>query len=347
MRWQVRSLLALPTPAARWPTSQVCGPGSRRRGGSSWLPSSPRPLRPPPSGRVASPVPPAAPAVAAVCRVSSADAASRSAGRGSAVGLGCVGDPDRPALDLRHRPALGPWPAGPTTSGRTPASPATPIWRRPWPTATSSWSGCSARRRTCAAGSSGSGRPASRWWCSGGEQTPDAALMELSTVPIGVAAQAHVYLAQGGPENLAQLHAFLSDTVLLTGVGFEPPAEQPAWGVLPRPQPAAERRSRTAAGRDPVLPGPAGRREHRVRARRWPTRSTRRAGSGVPIFATSLRDAPADLLEHLGTPRRPGHHRARRRRHRPATASAGGEQTRPGTCEPWPRWTSRSCRASA
>src|SRR6476646_2578169 len=55
----------------------------------------------------------------------------------------------------------------------------------------------------------------------GGEQTPDAALMEMSTVPIGVAAQAHVYLAQGGPENLAQLHGFLSDTVLLTGFGFE------------------------------------------------------------------------------------------------------------------------------
>ena len=60
---------------------------------------------------------------------------------------------------------------------------------------------------------------------------PDAALMEQSTVPIGVAAEAHVYLAQGGPANLAQLHAFLSDTVLLTGVGFEPPAEQPTWGV--------------------------------------------------------------------------------------------------------------------
>ncbi len=48
----------------------------------------------------------------------------------------------------------------------------------------------------------------------GGEQAPDASLMELSTVPMGVAADAHVYLAQGGAENLRQLHAFLSDTVL-------------------------------------------------------------------------------------------------------------------------------------
>ncbi|WP_435122368.1 cobaltochelatase subunit CobN [Amycolatopsis thermoflava] len=68
----------------------------------------------------------------------------------------------------------------------------------------------------------------------GGEQTPDAELMALSTVPAGIATEAHAYLAQGGPDNLTQLHRFLSDTLLLTGDGFEPPAEQPAWGVLER-----------------------------------------------------------------------------------------------------------------
>jgi cobaltochelatase CobN len=68
----------------------------------------------------------------------------------------------------------------------------------------------------------------------GGEQAPDAEMMERSTVPAGVAAQAHTYLAQGGPANLAQLHAFLSDTLLLTGQGFDPPIELPAWGVLER-----------------------------------------------------------------------------------------------------------------
>jgi cobaltochelatase CobN len=68
----------------------------------------------------------------------------------------------------------------------------------------------------------------------GGEQAPDAEMMELSTVPAGVAAQAHTYLAQGGPANLAQLHAFLSDTVLLTGEGFAPPVELPSWGVPER-----------------------------------------------------------------------------------------------------------------
>ncbi|MCU1592771.1 MAG: Cobaltochelatase, partial [Frankiales bacterium] len=67
-----------------------------------------------------------------------------------------------------------------------------------------------------------------------GEMTPDAELMEASTVPIGVAAQAHDYLAQGGPANLAQLHAFLSDTIMLTGIGFEPPVQLPSWGPLVR-----------------------------------------------------------------------------------------------------------------
>ena len=50
----------------------------------------------------------------------------------------------------------------------------------------------------------------------GGEQAPDADLMKLSTVPAGVAAEAHAYLAQGGAENLTAVFHFLSDTVLLT-----------------------------------------------------------------------------------------------------------------------------------
>ena len=155
----------------------------------------------------------------------------------------------------------------------------------------------------------------------GGEQAPNAELMELSTVPIGVAADAHVYLAHGGPDNLRQLHAFLCDTVLLTGVGFEPPIEQPVWGVLPRPLPADSSgprigilfyRAQYAAGNTAYVEALA----DAVDAA---------DGIGVPIFATSLRDAPSDLLEYLascdalittvlaagGT--------------KPATASAGGD----------------------
>ncbi|MGI8816589.1 MAG: cobaltochelatase subunit CobN [Pseudonocardia sp.] len=69
----------------------------------------------------------------------------------------------------------------------------------------------------------------------GGEQVPDAELMECSTVPGGVCAQAHSYLAEGGPGNLGELYRFLSDTVLLTGFGFTAPAAMPIWGQLARP----------------------------------------------------------------------------------------------------------------
>ncbi|HVT64196.1 MAG TPA: cobaltochelatase subunit CobN [Mycobacteriales bacterium] len=66
-----------------------------------------------------------------------------------------------------------------------------------------------------------------------GEAVPDASLMALSSVPAGIAAQAHSYLAFGGPENLRELHHFLTDTVLLDGFGFSAPVQRPSWGVHP------------------------------------------------------------------------------------------------------------------
>ncbi|HEX8496951.1 MAG TPA: cobaltochelatase subunit CobN [Actinomycetales bacterium] len=68
----------------------------------------------------------------------------------------------------------------------------------------------------------------------GGEQVPDAELMAISTVPAGVAAEALQYLAHGGTGNLRELAAFLSDTVLLTGVGFAAPAGTPTYGLHER-----------------------------------------------------------------------------------------------------------------
>jgi cobaltochelatase CobN len=64
-----------------------------------------------------------------------------------------------------------------------------------------------------------------------GEPAPDADLMALSTVPSGVATETLAYLREGGPGNLGQLAAFLSDTILLTGHGFAPPQALPAHGV--------------------------------------------------------------------------------------------------------------------
>ena len=90
----------------------------------------------------------------------------------------------------------------------------------------------------------------------GGEQSPDAPLMESSTVPVGVATQAHLYLAQGGPENLRQLHAFLSDTVLLTGEGFAPPAVMPDWGRLAGWDPGERAASLSSGARGVTPPAP-------------------------------------------------------------------------------------------
>jgi cobaltochelatase CobN len=132
----------------------------------------------------------------------------------------------------------------------------------------------------------------------GGEQQPSAELMELSTVPMGTAAEAHRYLAEGGPANLAQLHAFLSDTVLLTGEGFEPPVAIPAWGYADRP-----------TARDSDLPrvGVLYYRAHEAsgnnafaHALADAIDATGRA-VGVPIFAGSLRSAPDELYGALGT----------------------------------------------
>jgi cobaltochelatase CobN len=65
----------------------------------------------------------------------------------------------------------------------------------------------------------------------GGEAAPDAELMAGSTVPAGVASEALAYLREGGAENLRELRRFLSDTLLLTGEGFDPPRRVPTHGV--------------------------------------------------------------------------------------------------------------------
>ncbi|WP_086819139.1 cobaltochelatase subunit CobN [Allokutzneria sp. NRRL B-24872] len=129
----------------------------------------------------------------------------------------------------------------------------------------------------------------------GGEQAPDAELMELSTVPGGVCAEAHAYLAHGGPANLAELHKFLSDTVLLTGFGFAPPAPTPTWGPLER-----------ESGRDS---GPTVAilyyRAHHVAGNtsfiHTLADAVEEAGArALPIFCSSLRTAEPELLAELG-----------------------------------------------
>lgn len=129
----------------------------------------------------------------------------------------------------------------------------------------------------------------------GGEQAPNAALMAESTAPSGVVHEAHRYLAQGGSDNLRELHAFLCDTLLLSGEPFEAPVELPKWGTLDR-EPTTDGprvavlfyRAQQAAGNTDFAHALADAIDHA-------------GGVGVPVYATSLRDAPQDLLDHLGT----------------------------------------------
>ncbi len=131
----------------------------------------------------------------------------------------------------------------------------------------------------------------------GGELQPSAELMEHSTVPVGVAADAHRYLAEGGPANLRRLHAFLSDTVLLTGEGFEPPEAVPLWGFAEREVPADEGLPRV--GILYYRAHEAGGNAAFAHALADAVDATGR-GVGVPVFAGSLRSAPDDLYEALG-----------------------------------------------
>ena len=130
----------------------------------------------------------------------------------------------------------------------------------------------------------------------GGERSPSAELMECSTVPIGLAAQAHAYLAEGGPANLAQLHAFLCDTVLLTGEGFDEPAVIPEWGFG----------QREGVCDDAVRIGVLYYRAHEVSGNAGFAHALADAidgtgrAVGVPIFAASLRNAPDELFAALG-----------------------------------------------
>ena len=67
----------------------------------------------------------------------------------------------------------------------------------------------------------------------GGEATPDADLMALSSVPLNVATVASGYLVAGGPENLARLSEYLDAAALRDepDAACEPPLPTPLFGV--------------------------------------------------------------------------------------------------------------------
>ncbi|MGW1225307.1 cobaltochelatase subunit CobN [Streptomyces sp. NPDC002530] len=129
-----------------------------------------------------------------------------------------------------------------------------------------------------------------------GEQAPDAQLMAASTVPVGIAAEAHAYLAHGGPANLEQLARFLSDTVLLTGHGFEPPAPAPSWGPLDRTPRATAPDAPTVA----VLYYRAHHMSGNTAFVEALCRAVEDAGArALPLYVASLRAPEPELLDAL------------------------------------------------
>ncbi|WP_171054936.1 cobaltochelatase subunit CobN [Mycobacterium sp. DBP42] len=130
-----------------------------------------------------------------------------------------------------------------------------------------------------------------------GEQSPDAELMGHSTAPQGAALQTHIYLAQGGVDNLANLHSFLSDTLLMTGFGFAAPVTTPNWGVLERPTATVPDGPTIAVlyYRAQQLAGNTAYVEALCDA------VEQAGGRALPVFCASLRTAEPELLELLGT----------------------------------------------
>ncbi|MHA6620716.1 cobaltochelatase subunit CobN [Pseudonocardia sp. DLS-67] len=129
----------------------------------------------------------------------------------------------------------------------------------------------------------------------GGEAAPDAELMAASTVPAGVASEALGYLAAGGTANLRELHRFLSDTVLLTGEGFDPPAAMPEFGV------------HGARTQDPAKPtvGVVFYRAHELSGNTafvdvLCEAIEARGANALPVHCGSLRGAQPELMQLLG-----------------------------------------------
>ncbi len=67
--------------------------------------------------------------------------------------------------------------------------------------------------------------------CLPGTDALDPELMASSTVAVPVAHQALAYLQSGGVANYEHCLRFLSDHLLTTGFGFDPPVPQPRHGV--------------------------------------------------------------------------------------------------------------------
>jgi cobaltochelatase CobN len=129
----------------------------------------------------------------------------------------------------------------------------------------------------------------------GGEATPDAELMALSTVPAGVAAEALDYLRQGGVGNLRELRRFLAG-MLSPGAEepWAPPQRMPEYGVHGEYETRPDRptvgvvfyRAHELSGNTAFVDTLC----ERIEAA---------GGNALPVFCGSLRSADDGLLDLL------------------------------------------------
>ncbi|HTU91830.1 MAG TPA: cobaltochelatase subunit CobN [Gemmataceae bacterium] len=130
-----------------------------------------------------------------------------------------------------------------------------------------------------------------------GTGNPDPELAAVSTVPPPVLHEATAYLQAGGAANLAHLLRFLSDHLLRSGFGYEPPCEQPRHGLYHPDLPPGASLADWLSRRDPSRPavGLLFYRSH------WMSGNLafidelvrdieRRGGDALPIFTSSLKE---------------------------------------------------------
>ena len=131
----------------------------------------------------------------------------------------------------------------------------------------------------------------------GGEPTPDAELMALSTVPAGVAAEAFDYLREGGVDNLRELSRFLAG-MLSPGdeEPWAPPRRMPAYGVHGAPSDDRPARPTVAVVfyRAHELSG------NTAFVDTLCARIEAAGANALPVFCGSLRAADDGLMELLG-----------------------------------------------
>ena len=158
--------------------------------------------------------------------------------------------------------------------------------------------------------------------------SPTPSCWRRSTVPAGVAREAHRYLAAGGPTNLAQLVRFLSDTVLLTGFGFDAADDDPRRHGVGRRRPRRARRAASAgatAGRRSSSTAPTSWPGTRRRSATWRRRSRPPAPTCWPSPRTRCAPMPPGGSRRWSCAASTASTSSSRRRWPPARTNADGD----------------------